>query len=156
MESSIIFGSDGGALPIMQGRVKWYDDQRAYGFILPLQVSENDEEADIFVHVSNLCPAVCRRPTLYTGEYVQFQVERTLGSDGSVSGYKARRVTGIGGGPLLCDHGKITFNAYSYLNFSNRETQDVSDIGSAELTTTTEAPMADGLVAAPDIVTTPV
>ena len=127
MESSIIFGSDTGALPIITGRVKWYDDQRAYGFIVPLQISEtNGEETDIFVHVSNLCPAVCRRPALYTGEYVQFQVEKVVEADGTVASYKARRVTGIGGGPLLCDHGKITFSAYSYLNFSNRETRDVS------------------------------
>jgi cold shock protein len=50
-----------------QGRVKFFDDARGYGFVTP-----SDGTADVFVHVSNL---KATRP-LVKGDRVSYELER--------------------------------------------------------------------------------
>tara|TARA_B100001989_G_C24469751_1_gene428565 strand:- start:117 stop:527 length:411 start_codon:yes stop_codon:yes gene_type:complete len=87
------------------GQVKWYNATKAYGFITPLQ----GVKQDVFVHFHDLCPKNTDRPALCTGEYVQYELGDA--SDGT-GRQKATNVTGIYGGPLLCDHGRVTFRSY--------------------------------------------
>lgn len=78
------------------GQVKWFNDKNGYGFI----TSCGDEEKgkDIFVHHSGVKPLNSNYKTLRKGEYVQFNI---------INGMKGLQqcidVTGIQGGPLMCD-----------------------------------------------------
>lgn len=75
------------------GRVKWFNSRDGYGFITSL-----DSNEDIFVHQSNVCPKINRYRSLTNGEYVSFDITK---DDNEVS--QAVNVTGVNGGPLLCD-----------------------------------------------------
>lgn len=79
-----------------QGRVKWYNQQKKYGFIIDAQ------EKELFVHRDDLNPAtLLQDPHLFMGEYVEY--EPIPGHDGRL---KAANVSGLHQGPLMCDHGK--------------------------------------------------
>lgn len=51
----------------MQGEVKWFDDQKGYGFIKP-----DDGGKDLFVHYSDIDQE--GRRTLSEGQKVEFEV----------------------------------------------------------------------------------
>ena len=77
-----------------QGRVKWYNQQKKYGFII------SKDSREYFVHRDDLKPAnTISEPHLYTGEYVEYDPIPT--EDGRL---KASNVSGIEKGPLMCDH----------------------------------------------------
>ena len=82
------------------GMCKWFSKSLGYGFITGKNGSL--EGHDIFVHHSGINPCNSNFRTLRLGEYVQFNI---LSND---KGMQAVDVTGILGGPLLCDH-----NTYS-------------------------------------------
>jgi cold shock CspA family protein len=80
----------------VQGRVKWYNQQKKYGFIIDAQ------EQELFVHRDDLNPVtLLQDPHLFMGEYVEFEPIPT--TDGR---RKAANVSGLHQGPLMCDHGK--------------------------------------------------
>ena len=77
------------------GRVKWFNVSRGYGFI----VNVEDNSKDIFVHYSNINindNNVFK--TLYEGEYISY-IEYTDEKKRSC----ASKIMGIGEGPLLCE-----------------------------------------------------
>ena len=77
-----------------QGRVKWYNQQKKYGFII------SKDSKEYFVHRDDLKPTnTISEPHLYTGEYVEYDPIPT--EDGRL---KASNVSGIEKGPLMCDH----------------------------------------------------
>ena len=79
-----------------QGRVKWYNQQKKYGFII------SHDSKEYFVHRDDLKPInTTLEPQLYTGEYVEYDPMPT--QDGRL---KASNVSGIKQGPLMCDHAK--------------------------------------------------
>ncbi len=80
------------------GCCKWFSNVHGYGFITTCGGTDGDEGTDVFVHHSGLQPAVSQYKTLYTGEYVTFDV-----IDGP-HGPQATNVRGIAGGKLMCDH----------------------------------------------------
>lgn len=49
------------------GVVKWFNDEKGYGFITP-----DDGSADVFAHFSNIVQDSGRR-TLFEGEKVEFE-----------------------------------------------------------------------------------
>lgn len=53
----------------MEGRVKWFNDKKGFGFI------ETDDQGDVFVHYSNIQGNGFR--TLKELERVSFEVENT-------------------------------------------------------------------------------
>ena len=80
------------------GRCKWFNNRLGYGFITVDNSSEqNNVPSDLFVHQTNISPNSSTYRTLRQGEYVSFSLSR---DDTSV---QAVNVTGINGGPLLCD-----------------------------------------------------
>lgn len=68
-------------------------------------VNECDyKNRDVFVHFSAICPLNCQYRTLMRGEYVNFDIEAAVRQGaGEEAGIQAARVTGILGGPLMCD-----------------------------------------------------
>jgi len=75
-----------------QASVKWFNSKAGYGFLKDL---ESDD--DIFVHHSGINTPENVYKTLTTGEYVSYTT--TTDDKGKVL---AGNVTGIAGGPLLC------------------------------------------------------
>ncbi len=52
---------------MIEGRVKWFDEKRGYGFI------EKEEGGDVFVHYTAIQDSGLK--TLYEGQRVSFDVE---------------------------------------------------------------------------------
>ena len=77
-----------------QGRVKWFNNKKGFGFITECETNE-----DIFVHFSEINTPEDVYKSLIEGEYVQYQV----GND-SKGKTVAQKLTGICGGPLLCEN----------------------------------------------------
>ena len=77
------------------GQCKWFNDKLGYGFITVQQ--GEDKGKDIFVHHSGIQPLNSNYKTLKKGEYIHFNV---IQGD---NGLQAVQVTGILGGPLMCD-----------------------------------------------------
>lgn len=78
------------------GSTKWFNDKLGYGFIT---ICDGDEKGkDIFVHHSGIKPLNSNYKTLRKGEYIQFNIVNGM------NGLQAIDVTGIKGGPLMCDY----------------------------------------------------
>jgi CspA family cold shock protein len=80
---------------IYVGQVKWFDNSQGYGFITIISGSEKGK--DIFVHHTGISPANSNYKTLKKGEYINFNIITGL------KGLQAVDITGINGGPLMCD-----------------------------------------------------
>ena len=78
------------------GNCKWFNKKLGYGFIT---VYQGDKKGcNIFVHHSGIRPLNSNFKTLRKGEYVHFNIV-----DG-INGPQATHVTGVCGGPLMCDN----------------------------------------------------
>ena len=75
---------------------EWFNDKLGYGFITICD--GNDKGKDIFVHHSGIKPLNSNYKTLRKGEYIQFNIINGM------NGLQAVDVTGIKGGPLMCDY----------------------------------------------------
>ena len=75
------------------GIVKWFNNKSGYGFI-------SYKEEDVFVHYQQLVVQANVYKYLVQGEYVSFQKK-----DLTDNAHKcmAVNVTGVGGGPLMCE-----------------------------------------------------
>lgn len=78
------------------GTCKWFSDNRGYGFITVC--SEPGRGTDVFVHFSGLRPLNNHHRRLHKGEYVSFDAVQAEDRQQAVN------VTGVLGGPLMCDH----------------------------------------------------
>ncbi len=78
------------------GSTKWFNDKLGYGFIT---ICDGEEKGkDIFVHHSGIKPLNSNYKTIRKGEYIQFNIINGM------NGLQAVDVTGIKGGPLMCDY----------------------------------------------------
>lgn len=78
------------------GQVKWFNDRLGYGFCTVIDNGRN-KGRDIFVHHSGIRPLSSNYKTLRKGEYINFNIMN------GHNGLQAIDVTGIRGGPLMCD-----------------------------------------------------
>ena len=79
------------------GCVKWFNNKAGYGFVT---LSESSESHDIFVHHSSINVAKNQYKYLVQGEYVSFVLEKV---DNEKYSHQAKSVSGINGGPLMCE-----------------------------------------------------
>jgi CspA family cold shock protein len=84
------------AVGVHLGRVKWFDEQLGFGFIT-LYTDWPDKGCDVFVHHTGVRPATSHFRWLLKNEYCSFN----LGA--GPKGPQAVDVTGVKGGPLMCD-----------------------------------------------------
>jgi|TARA_Y100000389_G_scaffold204971_1_gene261436 cold shock CspA family protein len=78
------------------GNCKWFNKKLGYGFITVY--SGENKGRNIFVHHTGIKPLNSHFKTLRKGEYVNLNI-----IDGK-NGLQAIDVTGICGGPLMCDN----------------------------------------------------
>ncbi|MBC83231.1 MAG: hypothetical protein CL454_00040 [Acidimicrobiaceae bacterium] len=109
--------SPGGNPPRTIGQCKWFNDEKAYGFLRSI----DPPGPDVFVHIRDIQAKHTHNPTLYTGEYVEFGTAPNGHTADGTERLKATNVTGIGGGTLMCDHGSITFRSYSRVGFQTED-----------------------------------
>lgn len=88
------------------GVCKWFNKKLGYGFITILQGDKKG--TNVFVHHSGIKPLNSHFRTLRKGEYVHFDVE-----DGK-NGLQGVGVTGVLGGPLMCDNLTTTTTKYHH------------------------------------------
>lgn len=69
----------------LRGRVKWYNDEKGYGFITPDDTAKKDH----FVHHSAVKERTPGRPRLEDGQSVEFD------SEADTKGPKATNVVGV-------------------------------------------------------------
>lgn len=73
--------------------VKWFNPKSGYGFVTDIDTNE-----DVFVHHSELKTSDNIYRSLTTGEYVEFTLKTE--ESGKTT---ATEVSGISGGPLMCE-----------------------------------------------------
>ena len=78
------------------GNCKWFNNKIGYGFITVMNGDHKGK--DIFVHHSGVQPKNSNFKTLSKGEYISLNI-----IDGH-NGIQAVDVTGVLGGPLMCDN----------------------------------------------------
>ena len=84
------------------GNVKWFNKKLGYGFITIYTGDHRGE--NIFVHHTGIKPLNSLFKTLRKGEYVNLRVVT------GENGYQAIDVTGVMGGPLMCDNVEFSKN----------------------------------------------
>jgi len=77
------------------GCVKWFNNQKGFGFI-----QANGQ--DYFVHHSEISVGDVSFRYLVQGEYVSFLTKKVARTNQNVDGVMASNVTGINGGFLMC------------------------------------------------------
>lgn len=77
------------------GQCKWFNDILGFGFLTICSGPEKGK--DIFVHHSGIKPLNSNYKTLKKGEYIIFNIIE------GAKGLQAIDITGIEGGPLMCD-----------------------------------------------------
>lgn len=78
------------------GCVKWFSNSYGYGFAT-IQSPGDLKGRDVFVHHTGIKPLNSNYRTLQKGEYISLDIEN------SQNGKQAVNVTGVFGGPLMCD-----------------------------------------------------
>jgi CspA family cold shock protein len=82
------------------GYCKWFSNSLGFGFITVRNGEHKGK--DIFVHHTGIEPVNSNFKTLTKGEYVNFNI--ILGA----KGLQAVSITGVEGGPLICDNVHIS------------------------------------------------
>ena len=85
------------------GQVKWFNNKAGYGFIT---VNEGEQaNKDIFIHYSSIRVTNSQYKYLVQGEYVEFSLTKST-TEGHE--FQANDISGIKGGPLMCESRQST------------------------------------------------
>uniref|UniRef100_A0A6C0D5J8 CSD domain-containing protein n=1 Tax=viral metagenome TaxID=1070528 RepID=A0A6C0D5J8_9ZZZZ len=88
----------------LTGIVKWFNNKAGYGFVTALEGEQKGK--DIFVHYSSIGGDNQQYRFLTQGEYIDFSLVK---SDTEKYEYLAKKVTGVKGGPILCETRRLQF-----------------------------------------------
>lgn len=98
------------------GNCKWFNKSLGFGFIT---VCDHDMVGkDIFAHHSCVKPLNSNFRTLRKGEYVHFDIVE------GEKGLQAANITGILGGPLMCD--SVVYTPHDYKSGAPKNTRGSS------------------------------
>jgi len=86
------------------GMVKWFNNKTGYGFITACEGEQKGK--DIFVHYTSIQVENPQYRFLSQGEYVDFALVK---SDTEKYEYLAKNITGVKGGPILCESRRVNF-----------------------------------------------
>jgi CspA family cold shock protein len=89
----------------LTGIVKWFNNKAGYGFVTALEGEQKGK--DIFVHYSSIGGDNQQYRFLTQGEYIDFSLVK---SDTEKYEYLAKNVTGVKGGPILCETRRLQFS----------------------------------------------
>ena len=89
----------------LTGIVKWFNNKAGYGFVTALEGEQNG--SDIFVHYSSIGGDNQQYRFLTQGEYIEFSLVKSTTEKYE---YLAKNVTGVKGGPILCETRRLQFN----------------------------------------------
>ena len=108
----------------MNGRVKWFDTKKGYGFVET--TSESSE--DLFIHFSNIKTRDSDTyKKLFPGEYVSFLKVHDSDNDRN----ECRELTGIDGGILMTENPEYRFRVFK--NYNVNSSQNAVDPEIAEI-----------------------
>jgi len=88
----------------LTGMVKWFNNKTGYGFITACEGEQKGK--DIFVHYTSIQVENPQYRFLTQGEYVDFSLVK---SDTEKYEYLAKNITGVKGGPILCESRRVNF-----------------------------------------------
>ena len=105
----------------MNGRVKWFDTKKGYGFVETL----GNQKEDLFVHFSNISVSNERiYKKLFPGEYISFIKK----NDENNNRDECSDVRGVDMGPLMTEN-----TEYRYKVFKSYDSRDNTDPEIAEV-----------------------
>jgi cold shock CspA family protein len=86
---------------IYTGVCKWFNNKTGFGFLTVISGGDGSKDGtDIFAHHSGTVVGSEQYRYLVQGEYVNFVIGASSGGKHSV---QASKITGIGGGQLMCE-----------------------------------------------------
>jgi len=103
------------------GIVKWFNNKAGYGFVT-VQDDVEQKGEDIFVHFSSINVADSQYKYLVPGEYVEFVLET---SENDEHKYHAQCITGIKGGPIMCETRRLILESQPSKRPERRVQRDV-------------------------------
>lgn len=83
----------------LTGTVKWFNNRAGFGFITVCEPGEY-ENKEIFVHWSSIRVSNSQYKYLFQGEYVDFTLVK---ANSNKHEYQAMNVSGVKGGPIMCE-----------------------------------------------------
>lgn len=89
------------------GQVKWFNNKAGYGFITVN--SGEHAKNDIFVHYTAIRVVNSQYKYLVQGEYVEFDLVKSTSDQHE---YQAVDISGISGGPLMCESRRSVGGSY--------------------------------------------
>jgi CspA family cold shock protein len=99
----------------LTGTVKWFNNKAGFGFITVCEEGDYQDK-DIFVHYSSIRVSNSQYKYLVQGEYVDF----TLVKANNGHEFQAMNVSGIKGGPIMCESRRVM----TPIGFQPRESQN--------------------------------
>lgn len=108
----------------MNGRVKWFDTKKGYGFV----ETTGESSEDLFIHFSNINTRDSDTyKKLFPGEYVSFLKVHDSDNDRN----ECRELTGIDGGILMTENPEYRFKVFK--NYNVNSSQNAVDPEIAEV-----------------------
>ena len=101
----------------LTGMVKWFNNKSGFGFITVCGDGEHSNK-DIFIHYSSIRVTNSQYKYLVQGEYVDFVLVK---SENDKHEYHATDITGVMGGPILCETRRIAMEARPKSGEDNEE-----------------------------------
>lgn len=102
------------------GSVKWFNSRSGYGFITVCGDNEYKGN-DIFVHYTSINVSESQYKYLFQGEYVEFTLIKSTNSNHE---FHAINITGICGGPIMCETRRSTVPEHNHTQTNNYSNND--------------------------------